>query len=144
MAVATRISNAAAKAACDAIVDRLDLGTGTATGLLRIYDGTQATDPDTAVGAQVKLAELTLTNPAFGNAADASPGGRATAATITGDSSADATGTASWFRAIDRDATAVIDGSVGTSSADLILGSVSITAGVQVNITSWTVTVPET
>lgn len=143
MALAPRISNAAAKAACDAIVDRLDLGTGTATGLLRIYDGTQATDPDTAVGAQVKLAELTLSNPAFGAAADAAPGGRATASAITADSSADATGTASWFRAVDRDGVAVIDGSVGTATADLILGSVSITAGVNVSVTSWTVTVPE-
>ncbi len=141
MALATRISNAAAKAACDAIVDRLDLGSG--AGLLRIYDGTQATDPDTAVGAQVLLAELTLSDPAFGNAADAAPGGRATASAITGDASANATGTASWFRAVDSDATAVIDGSVATATADLILGSVSITSGVQVNVTSWTVTVPE-
>lgn len=141
MALNTKISNNAAKAACDAIVDLLDGGAG--AGHLKIYDGTQATDPDTAVGAQVLLADLTLSDPAFGAAADANPGGRATASTITGDSSANATGTASWFRAETSDPTAVIDGSVGTSSADLILGSVSITAGVQVNITSWTVTVPE-
>lgn len=141
MAVATRISNNAAKAACDAIVDLLDGGSG--AGTLKLYTGTQATDPDTAVGAQTLLGTLTLSDPAFGAAADANPGGRATASSITGDSSADATGTATWFRAADSNAVAVIDGSVGTSSADLILGSTSITSGVQINVTSWTVTVPE-
>ena len=140
MANNTKISNAAAKAACDAIVDLLDVG---GAGSLKIYDGTQATDPDTAVGAQVLLANLTLSNPAFGAAADANPGGRATANSITGDSSADATGTATWFRASSGGGSAVIDGSVGTASADLILGSTSIQSGVQVNVTSWTVTVPE-
>jgi len=143
MAVATRISNAAAIAACNAIVDLLDGGTPPA--VIKIYTGTQATDPDTAIGAQTLLGTLTCSNPAFGNAADANPGGRATASAITGDSSADNTGTATWFRAqTGTSNVAVIDGSVGTSSADLILGSVSITSGVQINMTSWTVTVPET
>jgi hypothetical protein len=73
MATATRISNAAAIAACDAIVDRVDLG---GAGKLRIYDGTQPADPDTAVSTQVLLAEITLANPAFNSATDANPGGR--------------------------------------------------------------------
>ena len=47
MATNTKISNAAAIAACDAIVDKIDVGSGTA--VLRIYDGTQPADPDTAV-----------------------------------------------------------------------------------------------
>lgn len=141
MALATRISNAAAIAACDAIVDRLDLG---GAGKVRIYSGTQPTDPDTAIGAQVLLAELTLANPAFGSAADANPGGRATASAITADSSADAAGTAAWFRAINGSGTAIIDGSVGTSGADMNLNSVSITLGANVSISSWTFTVPET
>lgn len=141
MALATRISNAAAKAACDAIVDLLDAGAGAA--LLRIYDGTQATDPDTAIGAQVLLAELTCSDPAFGSAADANPGGRATASAITTDASANATGTASWFRAVDSNGVAVIDGSVGTSGADLNLNTVSIVSGASVAVTSWTFTVPE-
>ncbi len=141
MANNTKISNAAAKAACDAIVDLLDGGAG--AGTVKIYTGSQPADPDTAVGGQTLLATLTLSDPAFGNAADANPGGIATANAITGDSSADATGTAAWFRAADSNGVAVIDGSVGTSSADLVLGSVAIQAGVQVNITSWTVTVPE-
>jgi hypothetical protein len=142
MALATRISNAAAKAACDAIVDLIDGGAG--AGLLRIYDGTQATDPDTAIGAQVLLAELTLSDPAFGAAADAAPGGRATASAITTDASANATGTATWFRVVTSAGTAILDGSVGTSGADLNLNTTSIVSGASVAVTSWTFTVPET
>ena len=141
MALATRISNAAAIAACDAIVDRLDLG---GTAKVRIYSGTQPTDPDTAIGAQVLLAELTCSATAFGSAADANPGGRATANAITADSSADAAGTAAWFRAINGSGTAVIDGSVGTSAADMILNTTTITLGANVSVSSWTFTVPET
>lgn len=146
MAVATRISNEAALAACDAIVDRLDEGSGAA--ILRILDGTQATDPDTAIGAQVTLALLVCSDPAFGNAADANPGGRATANAITQDSSANATGTASWLRgsASNDGATSLddhIDGSCGTSSADCILNTTAIVSGAIVSISSWTFTVPE-
>jgi hypothetical protein len=142
MALQTRISNAAAIAACDAVVDRLDIG---GAGKLRIYDGTQPADPDTAVSSQVLLAELTLSATAFGNAVDANPGGRATAAAITADSSADATGTATWFRSISGGGTAVIDGSVGTTSSfDLQMNTTSFVAGGNVAVTSWTFTMPET
>lgn len=142
MALATRISNAAAIAACNAIVDLIDAGAG--PGLVRIYNGTQATDPDTAIGAQTLLAELTCSDPAFGNAADAAPGGRATANAVTSDASANNTGTASWFRVVDSNDVAILDGSVGTSGADMNLDSTSIVTGVEVAITSWTVTMPET
>lgn len=139
MAVATRLSNTAAKAACDAVVDLLD-GAGSTC---KIYTTAQATDPDTAIGAQTLLGTLTFSTPAFGAAADANPGGRATANSITGDSSADATGTAVWFRCATSGGTAHIDGSVGTSSADMILNTVSIVSGAAIDISSWTVTMPE-
>lgn len=141
MAVNPTISNTAAIAACDAIVDLLDLG---GAGTLQIYDGSQPTNPDVAISDQNLLAELSLTSPAFGDAVDDTPGGKATANAVTGDSDANATGTASWFRALNGGGTGVIDGSVGTSDADLILDSVSITSGQTVNVSSWTVTMPET
>jgi len=141
MATNPTISNDAAKAACDAIVDLLDAGAG--AGKLQIYDGAQPANPDVAVTTQNKLAELTLDDPAFGAAADDDPGGKATANSITDDASADASGTAAWFRAVDSDGNAVIDGSVGTADADLVLDSVSITAGQTVKVNSWTVTMPE-
>lgn len=140
MALATRISNAAAKAACNAIVDLIDVG---GAGNIKIYGDTQATDPDTSTSGQTLLGTLGLVATAFGAAADANPGGRCTADTISPDTSADDTDTATWFRCTSGGGLAIIDGSVGTGTADMILGSVTITTGVQISITAWTVTVPE-
>lgn len=140
----TKIANAAAVDACDALVDLLDAGAG--AGSLRIYDGSQPSGgPDEAVGSQTLLAELTLSDPAFGGATDADPGGQATADAISDDTSADASGTASWFRAVDSDGNAVIDGDVSSTGGggDLELNSTSISSGATVSVTSWTVTMPE-
>lgn len=141
------ISNVAALAACDAIVDLLDTGSGNAEGRLRIYSGTVPTDADTALGAQVLLAELLGRAPGSGGvfnaAADIAPGARATAATITDDSSADATGTASFFRWVNRSGTAHLQGACATSGSELNFNTTSIVAGAIVSVTSFTVTVPE-
>lgn len=142
MAKNTTIANAGAIAACDGVVDRLDAGTG--PGKLRIYDAPQPANPDVAVSTQVLLAELTLSDPAFGDAVDADPGGQATANAITDDTSANATGTAAWFRAVDSNDVGVIDGTVGTSDSDLNLNTINIVAGATVSVSSWLVTMPET
>lgn len=124
-------TNLAANTAADAMCTLAN------SGLLRIYDGTQAATADTAIGAQVLLAELTLNATAFGSAV----AGVATANAVTQDSSANATGTATWFRVVKTDGTTNLwDGSVGTASADLILNSVAISSGAAVSITSFTVT----
>jgi hypothetical protein len=141
VATNTQITNVAAIAACNAVVDLLDGGAGAAT--VKIYGDAQPTDADTAIGAQTLLATLTCSDPAFGNAADGAPGATATASAITGDSSADATDTATWFVAADSNGLAVIEGSVGTSGADMNLNSIEVTTGVAVDITSWTFTIPE-
>lgn len=132
-------SDTAVKAAVDAVTALCN------SGKLRIYDGTQPTDANTAVGAQVKLAELTLNATAFGaSAASGSAGSKvvtATANAITGDTSADATGTAAWFRVVKSDGTTIMfDGSVGTSGCDLNLATTSIVAGEEVDVTSFTIT----
>lgn len=136
MATDTRIDNSAAIAACDAIVDLLDGGT------VLIYTGSAPSDVDASATGTL-LGTLTLGSPAFGNAADAAPGATATANAITGDASADATGTAGYFRALTSGAAAIIQGTCGTSNADMILNTVSIEAGAAIDITSWTVTMPE-
>lgn len=103
-------------------------------GYLRIYDGTQAATADTAVGAQVLLAELRFGATAFGGAVN----GVATANAVTSDTANNATGTASWFRALKSDGTtAVFDGSVGTSGADLNLNSVALQINAQTDVTSF-------
>lgn len=125
------LSSQARNAAADAICALLN------SGKLRIYDGAQPANPNTAISTQTLLAELTFGATAFG----AASAGVATANAITGDTSADATGTATWFRTLKSDGTTpVFDGSVGTSNADLILGSVAIQAGAAVNVTSATYT----
>lgn len=137
------ISNVAALGACDYIVDQVDTGSGNASGHFRIYSGSVPTDADTALGAQVLLAEPVCSNPAFGAAADIAPGARATASTITDDSSADATGTASFFRIVNRSGTAVMQGACATSGSELNFNSTAISSGAIVSVTSFTVTVPE-
>jgi len=135
------ITNAVAQDMADAFTAALDAGTA---AIIRIYDGTQAADADTAVGAQVLLAELTMSGTSFGAATDANPGALITANSITSDSSANATGTASWFRMLTQSGgTTIADGSVGTSSADLIMNTVSITSGSIVAISAFTITMSE-
>jgi len=131
MATNPKRSNAAVNAAADAVCPLVN------NGYLRIYNGTQPATADTAISTQTLLAELRFNTTAFG----AASAGVATANALTADSSADNTGTASWFRALKSDGTsAVFDGSVGTSAADLVLNSVSISAGASVSVTAFTYT----
>jgi hypothetical protein len=135
------ISNAVDLAMLNALTTAVDAGTA---AVINIYSGTVPTDVDTALGAQVLLAQLTMSGTSFPTATDLNPGGRLTANTITSDSSADATGTAAFFRVLTQNAgTACLQGTVGTASADLILNTVSITSGSTVSITSFTITLPE-
>lgn len=118
------------------------------SGTIKIYGNTQAADANTAVGAQTLLATLTFGSTAFAasTAGGTTPSRKATgtANTITGDTSADATGTATWFRVLKTDGTTVVlDGSVGTSGADMNLATTSLVAGVDVEITSFTFAQPE-
>lgn len=131
MANDLRESNAAVNAKADVLSDLCD------NGYIRIYDGTRPTDADTAVGAQVLLAELRFAATASG----AASAGVITFSAITSDSSANATGTATWFRALKSDGTtAIFDGTVGTASSDLNLNTVSIVSGAAVAISSFTYT----
>lgn len=104
------------------------------SGKLRIYNGTQ---PATGGTATTLLAELTL-NSTF---APAASGAVLTLNAITSDSSADATGTATWFRIVKSDGTThVMDGTVGTSGADLNLNTTSIVTAAAVAVSSFTIT----
>ena len=132
-----RLTNAAASAAADAVVDRIDSG---GAGTIKIYTGTIPTDADTAIGAQVLLATLTFSATAFGAASN----GVATAAAITSDTSADATGTAAWARIASGAGTTQMDVTVGTSGEDINFNTVSFVTGATVAITALTYTQPKT
>lgn len=115
------------------------LTTPLASGLLRIYSGTRPTDADTALAGNTLLAELTL----GATAAPAASGGVWTANSITSDSSADATGTASFARLFQSNGTtAVADLSVGTSGAEVTINTVSIVAAAVVSCSAMTITNP--
>jgi hypothetical protein len=140
--MATRISTAARNAACDGVVDLVDVG---GPGFIRIYTGAQPAGPDT-VPSGTLLAEFTLSNPAF----TAAVAGVATldvtpALTDTGITD----GTAGWFRMLTAaeaagDGQGVLDGSVTATGGggQLELNTVTISTGVDVEITSGTVTMP--
>lgn len=133
MSTNLHLSGVSVNAALDNVLNALNGGT------IKIYTGSQPATPDVAIGAQVLLATLTLSATAFG----AASGGTKTANAITA-GSAGATGTAAWFRAFKSDGTtAVIDGSVGTSSADLILGTVTVNSGDVISVSSWTVSMAQ-
>jgi hypothetical protein len=131
MALTPKLSNAAASAAADAVCVLAN------NGFIDIYDGAQPTNADTAVGAQVKLARLTFGATAFGAASN----GVATANAIGSDASADATGTAAWFRVLKTDGTTVLwDGSVGTSGSNININSTAIQSAAAVSCSSFTYT----
>jgi len=131
MALQPSLANVAANAAADAVCVLAN------NGYLRIYSGTQPATADTVLSGNTLLAELRFGATAFGAAA----AGVATANAITSDSSADNTGTATFFRVLKSDGTTVLwDGSVGTATANLILNSTSIQSGAAVSISSFTYT----
>jgi len=123
----------------NAMLDAITTAAGNGC-ILRIYDNTspgRPASPATAVTTQVVLAELTCGTPFAGPAAS----GVLTLSSITQDSSANATGTPSWFRIFKSDGTtAVADGTIALSGSDLNMSPLSITSGQPVQVTSVTLT----
>lgn len=108
-----------------------------ASAVLTLYSSPQPASPDTAVTSQVALSTHTC----------AATFGTASAGVLTVGAIANGTGTAgagagtasTWYRLTTSGGTALIDGSVGTSGADLNLtGTTSIATGQTVSISSWT------
>lgn len=133
MALNTHMSIASWDLALDSALNVLN------GGYIEIYTGTQPATPDIPPsGGNTLLVTLPLSATAFG----AASAGTKTANAITS-ATAVATGTATWFRAYEsNDTTAVIDGSVGASSADMILISTLISSGALTQVSSWFVAMP--
>ena len=118
------LETAARNAAADAIVDLLDAGA--AAGYVQFE-----------TSADVEVATLPLSDPAFGAAAN----GVATAASIASDTNATG-GTvaqASWY---DSNNVKRWENTVATSGAEINLSSVAIGAGDTVSLSSFTLTMP--
>lgn len=97
---------------------------GTTAGTLKVYTGSKPATPETVANGTL-LATFILADPvaAAASAGVATWDGRAVTATVA------ATGTPGWFRVADSSGTAVFDGTVGTSGADLNFSSTAWTSG---------------
>ncbi len=102
--------------------------------IIRLYTGTQPANANTGLSGNTLLVSLTVSG-ALGTDSN----GTITFSTI-GNGTAVASGTATFFRIVKSDGTTVVmDGSVGTSSADLVLNTTTIATNDTVAITSGTI-----
>lgn len=128
------IASATRTARAQAVITKIDAAA--TPGKLLIYGDTQATNADTAVGAQTLLLELVLNDPC---------GTEGTGGVITFDVSpaitddALAVDTATWGRFVDGDGNAVLDGTVGT---DITITDATLETGQTVTVVSATLTEP--
>lgn len=102
--------------------------------IIRLYSGTQPASANTALSGQTLLVSCQLAG-AFGTDSN----GTLTLGTVN-DGVAVSNGTASFFRIFKSDGTTVVmDGSVGTSGADLNLNTTTINTTQTVNISGGTI-----
>lgn len=102
--------------------------------IIRLYDGTQPTNANTAISTQTLIVSLVVSG-SFGTDSN----GSITLGTVT-NGTAVASSTATFFRIVKSDGTTVVmDGSVGTSGADMNLNSTTISSGQIVAITAGTI-----
>lgn len=142
MAANPMVSMLSARAALDALLAKLNVAS--AAGHIKIFTGAMPATAETADSGTL-LSTLTLSVTAFPASTDPTTTGLATATAnaITSDTNAAASGTAGYFRAYDSAGVCIVQGTVGTSAADMILNTVAISAGATVAITSWVVTLPD-
>jgi len=135
--MAISLSTAARNGGAKGVTDVVDAGTG--PGRLRIYTGAKPASPNDAATGTL-LADVTLADPAF-------VAGAAGVRTLTDPAAVNgvAAGNAGWFRVLDSDLNAVLDGTVTATGGggDLTLANVNIAVGQPVDISAGgTITMP--
>lgn len=111
---------------------------------IRLYSGTKPANADASLSGNTQLAELVMAASPFSGYSDTGTAARATAGAIASDSSADATGTATFGRIFDNAGTTVKGQfDVGTSGTSLIMATTSIVSGAVVAISSLTIDLGE-
>ena len=137
--------NAGAVAALNALTAALNV-LNAHNGVIKIFTGGEPATCETADSGTL-LSTLGLSATAFQASVDNSDGtAKATANAVTSDTNAAASGTAGYFRAYSYNGTTytcIIQGTVGTATADMILNTTSIVAASTVAITSWTIQMPD-
>ncbi len=134
------MSIAATKSALDTITALVNTG---GTGSLFIRTGSPPASTTTGDSGTL-LATLGMSATAFPASTSATSNGLATATAnaISSETNAPATNTAGYFRIKNGASTVIFQGTCGTSSADLIMNTTSVSAGDTVACTSFKVTLP--
>lgn len=138
-----KFPNASCRLMLDALVDRMDAGSG--PGYFKIFSGTQPSNPDDT-GSGTLLAQCTANDPAFNSAQDTSGDATVTANAISDDTYANATGIAGWFRAYDSDGNFAFQGDVTAIAGGgaMEIDDISIDQGGNVAIDSCVLIMSET
>jgi len=136
MASNFKISTASRDAACNAIVDLIDVGGAGSCAIRTGAPPANVADADTGT----LLGTLLFAATAFGT----SSSGTATANTITSDTNADASGDAGHFRVKSGAGTTIFQGTAGNAgdTPDMVFDNKSIVAGGTISCSAMTVTVP--
>jgi hypothetical protein len=136
--MALSFANNTAHAILDQIKVRMDMGAGPATVV--IYSGTVPLAANTALSGNTVLAVLTASDPSAPAAANKT----LTLNPIAQDTSADATGEATFFRILDSDNNVVVQGTVSAvnGTGDLQMNTTSIIINGPVQVTSCTFSMP--
>lgn len=126
----------------DAMVNaaRLLVDAGSAAGKIRVYTGAQPASVATAASGTL-LVDIPFADPSFGASAI---GSAAADVTPVLTALAVASGTAGWFRILDSDNNALIDGSVTATGGggDLTMSTTTVTSGLSVSVTALMLTEP--
>lgn len=138
MTATPMISPTLAKAGLNAITALFN------SGVIDIRSGALEATCGTADAGTLLSSGCTFGSTAFGTAADGSTTGimTSTANSIASDTNATASGTAGHFR-VKVSGTVVAQGTCGTSSADMVLNTTTITGGDTIAITSFTISIPD-
>lgn len=135
------VTQAVAALEAAAVTGAIDAGTA---AVFEIYAGTLPANADASSAGLTLLASLPCSATFSSGLSDTGSASRITAATITADSSADATGTATtWRIKTQTGGTVCCQGDAGTASTSLILNTVSIVAGATVSVSALTIDIPE-
>ncbi len=135
--MALRLAAGSRSAAADAVVGRINAGSG--PGTIKVYTGSQPATPATSPTGTL-LATFTLNDPAYGAA---STGVAALSVSPALSTTGVAAGDAGWFRVADSDGNTVFDGACATSGAELNMSTVTVSIGLTVTITSGSYTQPQ-
>ena len=139
-----RLADTQRNAQAQAIADAINAGDG--PGTLKFYTGAQPADADMAVSMQTPLGTQTLLGTLIFSDPCELPiaNGLLTFSTITEDSAAHETGTATWARIEDSDGNTVFDCDVmamGGGGA-IEINTVNIVQGGPIRILSFVITIP--